>query len=301
MQPNPYAAPVPTDASRRATGKELLNASWGMLRQDRELLWLPVLGALACLVAAGLLFVPGWFIGGALGGTDHHSWAGSIGGVFAAAAATVAGVFFQAALVIGANERADGGDPTLQGCLRSAWARRGRILSWGLLSATVGVAIRALERRLGVFGSLLGFLGGLAWAIASFLVVPVLVAEDLGPVASVKRSAQLIKSTWGTSLRTTLRFGLIQLALTLVPVFVGVVGIVAVASGSTVATVIGVLLLVVAVAGFLGLAMVFTAIGSYARALIYRYSTGRPVPGIDPVLFTGVFQPKKRSRRRRFA
>ena len=44
--------------------------------------------------------------------------------------------------------------------------------------------------------------------------------------------------------------------------------------------------------------MVFAAIGSYARALIYRYANGRPVPGIDPMLFAGVFQPKKGIRRR---
>jgi hypothetical protein len=167
-----------------------------------------------------------------------------------------------------------------------------------LLTTTVGFAIRALERRLGILGNILGFLGGLAWAVASFLVVPVLVAEDLGPVAAVKRSGQLIKDTWGTSLRTTLRFGLIQLALLLVPMLVGVFGVVVFASGSTAAMAIGALLVLAAVAGFLGLAMVFAAIGSYARALIYRYATGRPVPGIDPVLFTGVFQPKKRVRRR---
>jgi hypothetical protein len=71
-------------------------------------------------------------------------------------------------------------------------------------------------------------------------------------------------------------------------------------SGSTVAATIGVLLLIAAVAGFLGLAMLFAAVGSDARALIYRYATGRPVPGIDPTLFTGVFQPRKR-RRGRFA
>src|SRR3954454_19043969 len=117
MQPSPYAAPAPP-VSRHATGKALLSASWGMLKQDRELLWLPMLGSLAALVAAGLLFVSGWFLGCALGGTDHHSWAGSLGGLFAAGAATVAGIYFQAALVIGANERADGGDPTLRGCLQ---------------------------------------------------------------------------------------------------------------------------------------------------------------------------------------
>jgi hypothetical protein len=298
MQPSPYAVPAPMSGPRRATGKELLGASWRMLRQDRELLWLPALGALASMVAAVLLFLPGWFIGAAVGGTDHHSWAATMGGLLAAVAATIVGIYFQAALVIGANVRADGGDPTLRGCLQAAWTLRRPILMWGLLSATVGVAIRTLERRFGILGSLLGFLGGLAWAIASFLVVPVLVAEDLGPVASVKRSSQLIKATWGTSLRTTLRFGLIQVGLILVPAVVGIVGVAAIASGSAVGTAIGILLVLAAVAGFLGLVMVFSAIGGYARTLIYRYASGRPVPGIDPMLFAGVFQPKKGIRRR---
>ena len=124
-----------------------------------------------------------------------------------------------------------------------------------------------------------------------------LVAEDLGPMASVKRSTQLIKETWGTSLRTTLRFGLIQIALLLVPAIIGVIGVAAIASGSSGSVAIGVVLLLVAVVAFLALAMVFSAIGSYARALIYRYATGRPVPGIDPTLFSGVFLTKKRVRR----
>lgn len=294
---SPYAYPGPVTGPQRATGKALLGASWQMLRQDRELLWLPVLGAIFGLIAAAILFVPGWFIGGAVGGADHHSWAGTVGGAFAAGAATIVSIFFQSALVIGANERSEGGDPTLRGVLRAAWERRAKILSWGLLTTTVGFAIRALERRLGIFGNILGFLGGFAWAVASFLVVPVLVAEDLGPMASVKRSTQLIKETWGTSLRTTLRFGLIQIALLLVPVIIGVIGVAAIASGSSGSVAIGVVLLLVAVVAFLALAMVFSAIGSYARALIYRYATGRPVPGIDPTLFSGVFLTKKRVRR----
>ena len=297
MPPSPYATPTPV-GPRRATGKQLLNASWQMLRQDGELLWLPALGTLAGLVAAGLLFVPGWFIGAAVGGTTHHSWAVGRGAVLAGAAATVVGIYFQAALVIGANERADGGDPTLRGCLQSAWAMRGPIVRWGLLSATVGVVIRALERRFGFIGNLLGFLGGLAWAIASFLVVPVVVAEGTGPITAVKRSSQLIKATWGTSLRTTLRYGFLQVALTLVPIVVGVIGFTMLVSGSTVGTAVGVLLVVAAVVAFLALSMVFAAIGSYARALIYRYASGRPVPGIDPMLFGGVFEPRKRSDRR---
>ncbi len=68
------------------------------------------------------------------------------------------------------------------------------------------------------------------------------------------------------------------------------------ADGSTVSEAIGGLLIVAGVAGFLAVAMVFSAISTYARALIYRYATGRPVPGIDPQLFAGVFR-QKRGRR----
>jgi hypothetical protein len=300
MQPSSYGVPPPpSSGTSRPTGKALLSASWRMLRQDRELVWLPAVGSVAGLLAAAILFVPGWFLGAAIGGAHDNSWSGVLGGVLAVFGATIVGIYFQAALVIGANIRADGGDPTFGGCLRSAWALRGPIVRWGLLTATVGIAIRAIEERFGFIGSILGFLGGLAWAIASFLVVPVLVAEDLGPIESVKRSSHLIKATWGTSLRTTLRYGFMQFALTVVPVAAMVVGAIAVDSGSTAGTVIGVVLVLAGAAGFLVLAMVFAAIGSYARALIYRYASGRPVPGIDPRLFAGVFQPKR--RRRRFA
>lgn len=299
--PNPYGVPPgsPPYGSRRATGKQVLSASWRMLRQDRELLWLPAIGTVASLIAAGIFFVPGWFLGAAVGGSGgaHHSWAGTLGGVLAGVAATIVGVYFQSALVIGANERADGGDPTLGGCLRAAWAMRGAILKWGLLSATVGLVIRMLEQRFGFLARLLGFLGGLAWAIATFLAVPVLVTEGIGPVDAVKRSSQLVKATWGTGLRTTLRFGGIEILATLGCLFVGVFGGIFIASGSGVAVAVGVLLVVAAVAGFLALMMVLSAVGGYARALIYRYASGRPVPGIDPALFAGVFQPKKRSQR----
>ena len=294
--PGTYGAPPPMSGSGRPTGKQVLSASWQMLRQDRELLWIPAIGAVATLVAAGIFFVPGWFLGSALGSTGHHSWAGTVGGVLGGAAATIVGIFFQAALVFGANERADGGNPTLGGCLRSAWAMRGPILKWGLLSATVGLLIRTLEQRFGFLARLIGFLGGLAWAIATFLAIPVLVTEGLGPVDAVKRSSHLIKTTWGTSLRTTLRFGAIQVVLSFALVFAGIVGFLAIAGGSGVGVAFGVVLLVASVVGFLALAMVMSAVMGYARALIYRYASGQPVPGIDPALFAGVFAPRKRAR-----
>ena len=248
------------------------------------------------MFAAVIVFVPGYALGWAVGGSGNRSWGAYVGGVLALFASSVVAIYFQAALVIGANERADGRDPTVRGVLDQAWARRGRIISWALFSTTVGIAIRALEQRLGILGRILGVLGGVAWAIASFFVVPVLIAEDLAPIAAVKRSAQLLSDVWGTSLRTTLRFGLIQLALILPTIVAIIAGIAAVATGSTIGIAVGLVLLLIGVAALIGLSMIFAAITTYARALIYRYATGRPVPGIDPHLFAGAFR-TKRSRR----
>jgi Family of unknown function (DUF6159) len=299
MTDSPYAYQPPQPAAPGpATGKQLLQASWGLLRQDQELLWLPVISSVFGLIAAAILFVPGFALGWAVAGSSVGVY---VGGALAAFAASIVAIYFQAALVVGANERADGGNPTLRGVLAQAWTLRVRILKWAAVTTTVGVAIRALEQRLGVLGSILGFLGGIAWAIASFLVVPILVVEDIGPIAAVKRSAQLLRDTWGTSLRTTLRFGLVQLALIVPVILVFIVGAVALASGSTVGVILGVLLIVVGVVALIALGMIFSAVSSYARALIYRYATGRPIPGVDPRLFTGVFRQKRIRRRGRFA
>jgi Family of unknown function (DUF6159) len=284
-------------AGSPATGKHLLRACWSLLRQDRELLWLPVIATVAGLFAAVVLFAPGFAIGWLVGGSQHRSWGGGLGGVLAVFAASVVSIYFQAALVIGANQRADGGDPTVRGVLAQTWTHRGKILSWAVVTTTVGLVIRGLERRLGILGAILGFLGGVAWAVAAFLVVPIVVVEDLGPIAGVKRSAHLVRQTWGPSVRTTVRLGLVYQLLMLVPIGFIVLGLIVAVSGSHAALAVGTALIIVGMAGLIALAMVFSAISTYARALIYRFATGRPVPGIDPALFAGVFRPR-RSRRR---
>ena len=95
----------------------------------------------------------------------------------------------------------------------SLW--RGHGAAWlsagALLAGVVGVLIQAVESRLGVFGRLLGFLGGLAWAVATFLVIPVLAFEDVGPIEALKKSSHLIKTTFGTIARGALRFGVLLL------------------------------------------------------------------------------------------
>ena len=60
-----------------------------------------------------------------------------------------------------------------------------------------GWCLRAIQERAGLLGRWVAGLFGLAWTVATFLVVPVLVSENVGPVDAVKRSAELLKRTWG--------------------------------------------------------------------------------------------------------
>jgi hypothetical protein len=273
-----------------ATGKQLLGACWRMLRQDRDLIALPFVGAVVAIVAAVLFFVPGYALGWLVSGQDESGLALGIGLVLGTFAGTLVAVYFQAALVIGANERAEGRDPTRSSVMSMAWQRRGRILSWAVLTTTVGLLLRLVRDRLGSIGAIIGALSGLAWGVATFIVVPVLVAEDVGPVKAVRRSASLLRDTWGTSLRSTVRFGLIALLVWLPVVAVAGLGLWLVMGGGTDQQVAGGVLLGIGVLAGIALGTVFSAATAYVKAVIYRYATGLPTPGIDQALVAGAFR-----------
>lgn len=290
--PHPVT-PEPTVPPPQASGKQLLSVTWTLLRQDKELFTLPVAGSVFGTIAAMILFIPGFGIGWLVNGREVGDLALWLGGFLSGIGATFVGVFFQAALVIGANQRADGGDPTVGSCLRGAWTHKWQILAWAVVSATVGSVLRAARERLGSFGSSLGLLGGLAWGVATFVVVPVLVVEGAGPITAIKRSTQVLRDTWGTSLRTAARGGIIAFVLFTIPLLVFAGGGALVLSDSSDAVIwTGVAIMVVAAAGLIVLATIFSAISAYARALIYRYAAGMPTPGIDDRVLAGAFRPK---------
>ena len=60
--------------------------------------------------------------------------------------------------------------------------------------------LRAISERGGIIGSIVSSLLGFGWTVATFLTVPVLAIENVSPIDAVKRSAQLLKRTWGEQL-----------------------------------------------------------------------------------------------------
>jgi len=129
-------------------------------------------------------------------------------------------------------------------------------------------------------GRILGFAGGLAWIVATYLVIPVLAFENLGPIDAVKRSSSILKARFGTVTRSGLRFGAIFAGLSIAALVVFGLGVVLIA-GQT--FVVGVPVAVAGFAALIGIAMYAQAAGMYMRTILYRFATERPIPdlGVD--------------------
>ena len=252
---------------------ELAKASASVLRSDKELLLFPVLSGLAAMIVAATFLVPAF----AMKVFDGDAGVGSfvLGFLFYLCQYFVI-FFFNAALVAAAMIRLEGGDPTVADGLRAARERIGPILGYAAIAATVGMLLQALRNRDNNFiVRMVGSLLGVAWTMASFLVVPVLVQQNVGPIDAIKRSVELLKRTWGENAIGNVGIGLVFGIAMFALIALGVLLVILAASASGA--------LAVTVAVFVALAAVTLGIvqsalaGIYSAAL-YRYATVGEAP-----------------------
>lgn len=264
---------------RLSNGWDLAKQSWRVLMLDKELLLFPLFSGIACLLVLASFAVPLWSTGYAetvmneeAPAQDVLSWVLLF--CFYAVNYFVI-VFFNSALVSCAIIRFRGGDPTVSDGFRAAGKRLPVIFSWALLSATVGVILKAIESRSEKAGQIISSLLGLGWSIATYFVVPVLVVENVGPVDAVKRSWAVIKKTWGESIGANFGIGFITFFCALA-CFVPIVGGgYLISQGLAGAGVAAILL------GFVGLmlvSLVSSALNSIILAALYLYAADHEVP-----------------------
>jgi hypothetical protein len=259
---------------------ELLKASWSVVRADKELVAYPIFSAIAGIVAA-VLFVGAWLVTDGLDRAEGETLGlldVVILFVFYLVGSAIV-IFFNAALIAAANIRLEGGDPSLGDGFRVALSRLPAIIAWAAITATVGLVLRAIAERGGAIGTVVSIIGGMAWGLVTFLVVPVLVVEGVGPVEALKRSAGLLRTTWGEQIVGNFSIGLI---LGLAFLAVAVVGGVLVAVLAGVATVLGVGAAVLLVAALIVIALVGTALSGVFNIALYRYAVGKDTGGYFP-------------------
>ncbi len=252
---------------------QIAKRSWAVLRDDKTLAWFPVLSAIGSLIViaalGGLFLVAG--IDDSASGTSLQPL-GYVLIVVAYLALAMVQTYFLAGLVAGADQRLRGQDSTLKSALDIANSRLHRLLPWAVVTATVTMILQAIEERFGLIGTIVARLVGLAWNLVTFLVVPILVLEDLGVGDALKRSKDLFKKTWGENVIGQFGLGAVGFLLALPGILLIAVGAAIGTAGLIVLGVVGGVWLVVS-------AVIVSALSGIYRTALYHYAANGEVPG----------------------
>ncbi|MCU0612603.1 MAG: DUF6159 family protein [Candidatus Eisenbacteria bacterium] len=265
----------------------LMRASWDVLRKDRELLVFPLLSGISCaLVIAAFAFPLARQYSGSRDMPDQLTLE-QIVMAFAFYFSTYFVMsFFNTGIIAAALIRIRGGDPTVRDGFKAAWSRVVLIAEWALVCASVGTILRVIEGRSNRLGQIVSGLVGTAWSVGTFLVVPILVVEDIDPIGAVRESVRLLKKTWGQQLVGSFSFGLASFILGIPGILVMLMGGLAMADSFAA----GMALVVLGVIYVVALGLVQSALQSVFQASVYAYAReGTTAAGFDRDLLAGSF------------
>lgn len=276
---------------------EYAKTSYALLWDHKHLIVLPLLAGIAAMVVSASFVLPLWQAG------TIEQWAASDdgqGGRDVVMYLTLFAfyfcnyfviVFFNTALVACAMQALSGQRPTLGYGMGLAWRRFGPIFGWAIVSAVIGVVLRAIESSNKRAAQFISAILGMAWTAMTYLVVPVIAVEGVGPVKAFKRSLAVLRKTWGTALVGNFSLGLLSF-LVMLPVLLGagVLIYLGIVSGSTVVAAACVAVAVIGVA----LAIAFSSAADVVfKAVLFSYATGRTLPSkIDTREFADAFAPR---------
>ena len=277
---------------------ELMKCSWNVLRQDKELILFPILSGIASLLTVGSFIIPIVLYvlhqrAGEVEVSDQHLAAAWYAYMFVFYVFTFfVQYYFNVAVMHCAAIRMNGGDPTVADGFRGANEHAVAILGWAAVSATVGLVLRTLEQRLGLLGRIVAGLIGCAWTIVTYFAVPVLIFERVGVGTAIKRSAELLKATWGEAM-------VARAGLSVVSFYFGLLGLLPIGLGAWlaaqgVAPAIFLAAFGVAIVYWLALAIISSALTSIFNVALYRYATtGKAPDGYRQELIVEFFQPRR--------
>jgi hypothetical protein len=266
---------------RLRRGWRLAKMAFGVLWDDKRLLWFPFISFLCLLLVLATFLLP------LLASQDFRNLMNQGNGQnFKNATSNILYyavlfafyvcsyfviIFFNSALVACVILRFNGEDATPDDGLRAAFSRLPQIFMWALVSATVGLVLKIISDRSEKLGKIVADLLGTAWGIMTYFVVPVLVVEKTGPFKAIKRSCSVLRKTWGESFAADFGIGFILFLLLLVCFIPAIVGGLLGWPAVLIGTVISLVLV------FL-LCLVSSAVHVIIVAALYQYAAMKQTP-----------------------
>ncbi len=250
---------------RIARGFRLARVALDVLASDRRLLVLPMASALCALLA---LVATATLARRLHGGPDALQVIAPVW--IAAYAVSFITIFFNVALVHVVARRWHGEPAQLADGVGAAGSRVVAIAGWAILTTTVGLLLQLLERlTLGISR----VVADVAWSIASFFVVPVLVVERRGSVGALRRSSHVVRERWGEGLAGVTPIALATL-MVLLPLFGLVfIGAILYVTGLTAP---GVLAMTGGLVAIVAVWIVSGAVTQVFTLAVFQHATGGP-------------------------
>jgi hypothetical protein len=287
--------------SRWDNSRELTRTTYDLVRATPSLKQWTVKAIVAGLLVGAIGVIPGGIlaaIGAAMGGVEEN---GATSTTASGTALLVAGVVLMllgwvagataanlriAALVKAADEVLHGRDADVEACRAAARGRLGALTAWGAISVAVGLLVGALRGNgdggivSTILRSLLAGLVAAVWAVITVMVMPAIVLEGLGATAAIKRSAGLIRSTWGEALLGSVRIGARFALIYILPGILLIVGgvVLAVALGGAVVAG-GVLLVIIGIGLVLWGSVLSATCRNVFGVALFRWTTGEGALG----------------------
>ena len=192
----------------------------------------------------------------------------------------------------------EGKQPTLMDGWRIAYAHKYTIFAYALLMATVGLLLRLLSRWIGQAGRVavpvaqrvLIFAGlGLSWHVVPVLVIPVLIAEEIDPVAAIRRSSRLVTQTWGEGVVQNANLWLIFILPLVVILAAGIATIIWISRNVQEVWMTAALYIVVML--IISMFLIGSALTDIFSVVIYRYTRAMPIPAsFEPEMLSHAFR-----------
>lgn len=163
------------------------------------------------------------------------------------------------------------------------------LVAWASISLTLGAVIRSFERGrglLGILARIVALFVIVAWSAITFFVLPVILFENRTTIEAIKRSRELVRTSWGEGVvgvgALNLLFSLGFLAVMVLAILLSIAQL----------AILAVLLILAAIVGFNLLTAVASPVFTVA---LYRYAmTGQVVLGFSEQDLASAFRPRRR-------